>query len=185
MKAVASLAPAWQPGTQPSGLWGWGGPQPAGPKGADPRAWYGSPCTALRLTDSPRNPCRGMNPHTSWPLKQSRGSADCGPYMGKADPDLGEHKLSIYLHKVTQGISAQRATSQTGVFILHRINIPLRHLNRSATSRDDAVTACQVRKLCPFRRPRRTLMCTDDVHAIRPGRGGLGALLGVMKPLAL
>lgn len=54
-----------------------------------------SPRMALRLASSPQNPCGGMNPHTSWPLKQSQGSADCGPYMGKADPDLGEHKLNI------------------------------------------------------------------------------------------
>lgn len=62
-------------------------------------------------------------------LKQSQGSADPGPYMGKADPGLGGHKLSIYLHKVTQGISARYVASRTGVFILHGINIPLRHLN--------------------------------------------------------
>lgn len=130
MKAVAPPAPARQPETWPSGVWGWGGPQSAGPEGAGPRAWRGSPCTALRLTCSPRNPCGGTNPHVSRALKQSRGSADRGPYMGKADTDLGEHKLSIYLHNLSQGISAQRAASRTGVFILHRINMPLRLLNR-------------------------------------------------------
>lgn len=62
MKVVAPLAPAQQPGTQPSGLWGWGGPQPASPEGVDPCAWHGYPRKALRLTGSPRNPCRGMNP---------------------------------------------------------------------------------------------------------------------------
>lgn len=53
----------------------------------------------------------------------------------------------------------------------------------STTSRDDALTACQVRKLCPFRRPQRTLTCSDGVCATGPGRGGLGALLGVTEPL--
>jgi len=71
-----------------------------------------------------------MNPHACQPLKQSQGDADRGPYMGKADPDLGEHKLRVYLHKVTQGISAQHAASWTGVFMLHGINIPLRRLNQ-------------------------------------------------------
>lgn len=129
----------------------------------------------------PQNPCGGVNPHASQLLKQSRGSTDRGPYMGKSDPDLGEHKFSIYLHRVSQGISAQHDASRTGACVLRSINIPLRHLNRSATSRDDALSACRVRKLCPFHRSRRTLMRTDNVHAIRPGRGGLGALLGMVS----
>jgi len=74
----SALTPAWQSGTRPSGLQGWGGPQPAGPEGVGPRACHGSPCTLwipmhspethrqppkpLRRDESPRLPAPEAKP---------------------------------------------------------------------------------------------------------------------------